>query len=69
MRCMGEDDGCCTYSEPCEVGEGDCDVDGHCVGALICGSDNCPWGDRDDCCTHAGGRKVRSYVCYRQENE
>ena len=21
-----------------------------CEGALVCGTDNCPWGDGDDCC-------------------
>ena len=27
---------CCTGSEPCEEGEGDCDSDGDCIGVLKC---------------------------------
>ena len=38
----------------CDVGEGDCDQDSDCAGPLVCGSDNCPWGDEDDCCMHPG---------------
>ena len=34
----------------CREGEGDCDADTECEGALVCGTDNCPWGDGDDCC-------------------
>jgi len=33
--------GCCTDSKPCTVGEGDCDVDSHCAGNLVCKHDNC----------------------------
>ena len=32
---------CCTSSNQCGVGEGDCDVDNDCLGDLLCGSDNC----------------------------
>jgi len=49
-RCDGIDDGCCTAENPCVEGDGDCDSDSHCEGDLICGSNNCPWGDRDGCC-------------------
>jgi len=50
LRCSGENDGCCTKEKPCNVGEGDCDSDNQCAGSLVCGEDNCPWGDGDDCC-------------------
>ena len=32
---------CCTSSNKCNVGEGDCDHDSDCVGDLICGANNC----------------------------
>ena len=38
----------------CGVGEGDCDDDSECAGPLVCGTDNCPWGDADDCCMQPG---------------
>ena len=50
LRCDGQDDGCCTSDNPCEFGEGDCDRDSHCKGGNTCGTDNCWWGDYDDCC-------------------
>ena len=52
----GNDD-CCSKGIAagfCGVGEGDCDEDSDCAGSLVCGSDNCPWGDGDDCCMHPG---------------
>ena len=49
QRSTGNDD-CCSSSNVCPAGHGDCDSDSHCVGSLVCGSDNCPWGDSDDCC-------------------
>lgn len=49
-RCQGEDNDCCTADKPCLKGEGDCDSDKHCAGNLKCGTNNCPWGDKDDCC-------------------
>jgi len=50
--------GCCSSSEPCSVGQGDCDNDGDCAGALVCGFDNCReginginyWHKNADCC-------------------
>merc|ERR1712212_76517 len=33
---------CCTSSNRCGVGEGDCDHDSDCQDGLICGRDNCP---------------------------
>ena len=32
---------CCTSSNKCGVGEGDCDMDADCIGSLKCGVDNC----------------------------
>ena len=32
---------CCTTSDTCEIGEGDCDSDSECTGNLVCGTDNC----------------------------
>ena len=62
MRCTGEDSGCCTKDTPCDIGEGDCDYNYDCKGDLICGVDNCPWGDKDDCCVK--GR----FLCYTISN-
>ena len=46
---------CCTDSDPCVAGDGECDSDSECVNGLICGNDNCgplfPWGF--DCCKPA----------------
>ena len=58
MRCLGTDDYCCTESDPCKEGEGDCDSDHDCEGSLVCGSDNCKsqwhgsmdFDSSDDCC-------------------
>jgi len=58
-RCGGKDDGCCTKENPCNAGDGDCDNDEDCVGSLVCGKDNCPWGDQDDCCHKAGGEECK----------
>ena len=32
---------CCTSTNQCGIGEGDCDVDSHCSENLKCGTDNC----------------------------
>ena len=32
---------CCTSSNQCGEGEGDCDGDSDCRGNLVCGTDNC----------------------------
>ena len=55
-----KDDGsCCTPSNPCALGQGDCDDDDDCAGYLVCGTDNCQsefdsaWpGTATDCCTN-----------------
>ena len=50
---------CCSSSNQCDSGGGDCDTDSHCVGSLICGNDNCKkdfpttgsnWASSADCC-------------------
>jgi len=52
--CDGGDSCCDTKPGGCLVGEGDCDMNSHCKGDLVCGTDNC--GERDgfdgtdDCC-------------------
>jgi len=44
----------CSYSEPCETDEGDCDSDDECEFDLSCGSNNCPtslgFGSEVNCC-------------------
>jgi len=57
-RCQGRnvDQGrCCTASNPCEEGEGDCDNSNECRGGLVCGNNNCAqfgsvFHPKDDCC-------------------
>ncbi len=39
--CTHGDSSCCTYEEPCDLGEGDCDYDYQCRGKLVCGNSNC----------------------------
>ena len=41
--CLGlsTDYDCCTKSNPCNKGEGDCDKDSECASGLKCGTDNC----------------------------
>ena len=46
-------DSCCTPSNQCSLGEGDCDTDADCLPGLRCGKDNCKGDDfdsTDDCC-------------------
>merc|ERR1719187_2602352 len=38
--CQGGDS-CCTASNPCGFGEGDCDANSDCADGLLCGEDNC----------------------------
>jgi len=49
---------CCTQSNPCSIGEGDCDTDRDCACDLVCGTNNCRpgktgsnWSIAADCCT------------------
>ena len=37
-------------SNPFAKGFRDCDHESECEGALVCGTDNCPWDDWGDCC-------------------
>ena len=56
---------CCTASNPCAIGEGDCDNDSQCAGDLVCGTDNCQsfnsaWPASSwDCCT--SGKKSYNF--------
>jgi len=54
--------GCCSSSNPCDVGEGDCKSDSDCAGELVCGTRNCEsdfsssytnWHYTADCCRKA----------------
>ena len=60
--------GCCTDSVPCALGEGDCDNDSQCSGALVCGTDNCKnfdsaWSSSSwDCCTTGKNKKCKKYL-------
>ena len=62
FRCKGINDGCCTEEQPCGKGDGDCDKDSECAAGLVCGSNNCPWGDDDDCCMAPEGGKKHCVV-------
>jgi len=54
-KCLGGDS-CCTSSNPCGEGEGDCDKNHDCKENLLCGKDNCKrskyptFSRKDDCC-------------------
>ncbi len=37
----GGDNECCSSSNQCSMGEGDCDSNSECAGELVCGNDNC----------------------------
>ena len=46
---------CCSTSNTCVIGEGDCDKDSECTGDLVCGTDNClsifgHGSKKQDCC-------------------
>ena len=58
MKCRGGEH-CCVRNDVkmCGLGEGDCNHDHDCDGALVCGSNNCNkqgglWDLNDDCCQH-----------------
>jgi len=53
LHCNGGDSCCDSKPNGCLVGEGDCDIDSHCAGNLVCGEDNCvgiSFDRSDDCC-------------------
>jgi len=62
-ECAGDGDyydvaECCSSSEPCGLGSGDCDDHDDCAGDLICGYNNCgsahsAMGGEADCCIEA----------------
>ena len=79
MTCRGGDS-CCSPSQPCSSGQGDCDHDNQCANTLVCGNNNCNkqgglWDSEDDCCerrctpgnpcTHAEGHCQSSSDCER----
>ena len=44
---------CCTSSNQCDIGEGDCDENSNCIGYLVCGTSNCHGvnvNPHNDCC-------------------
>ena len=45
---------CCSEENPCNEGEGDCDISRDCKGDLVCGTNNCDPGKYSqewvDCC-------------------
>ena len=56
---------CCTSSDPCAVGGGDCDADSEFAGSAICGNNNCViefgysgWESTEDCCTNSTSKDV-----------
>ena len=51
-RCSGWNYDCCTPTNPCLDGQGDCDRNEDCVGNLICGVDNCgpSFSSIENCC-------------------
>ena len=58
---------CRPGSTPCGLGDGDCNADADCQGALVCGQDNCGgsgglWDPSDDCCTRCSGVEMVTYL-------
>jgi len=52
--CKGGNWSCCTNTNKCGDGEGDCDYDSHCKSGLVCGTNNCEGSNfltGEDCCT------------------
>ena len=56
---------CCTISNPCGEGKGDCDNDSHCKANLKCGNDNCNttlgFHPEMDCCYEPGNLVIISF--------
>ena len=51
--CSKNSQGCCTVDHPCDIGQGDCDVNEQCIDDLVCGENNCDgmFFSNLDCCT------------------
>ena len=65
-HCFGGDS-CCTETNQCSIGEGDCDKDIDCKGDLVCGEDNCDGIDfdgTDDCCTEPDSKYKKIYIMF-----
>lgn len=56
----------CTLHSQCQQYEGDCDWHEDCKGNLLCGQDNCEWGNGDDCCMERP--KTGDLVCHGVDN-
>ena len=56
---------CCTENNPCEVNQGDCDVDDQCKDDLVCGKNNCgsnfAWKGAD-CCEVKSGKQIITII-------
>ena len=65
-KCTGGDS-CCSATNRCDVGEGDCDTDADCLDGLLCGTGNCPttrsafWDVNDDCCYKPGEKRLKKF--------
>ena len=66
--CIDNGPSCCTSTNQCGEGEGDCNSDDDCFGNLKCGEgngydNNCDtalgFGSESDCCYDANKRKFR----------
>ena len=55
IKCANEND-FCTYDNPCESNEGDCDSNDECKDGLFCGSKNCQTQPSMDCCESQGNK-------------
>jgi len=60
--CYGGDSCCDSRPDGCPEGEGDCDMDSHCAGELVCGEDNCNgsgFDSTDDCCMNVTKNPIK----------
>ena len=59
------DSDCCTSSNKCSLGEGNCDSDSDCEGDLVCGTNNCRNFDTTwsggNCCTTGKHSNVKRW--------
>jgi len=55
----GNDRGC---GRKLKLGEGDCDSHCDCGFGLMCGHNNCPWGDGDDCCRSMTEHEIKFVI-------